>query len=211
MFADVIPTLTSQGHEVYAPDLPGHGSSVAAGPFTFKLSTTLLLHTIEEIRASSSTKVVLVGVSLGGQAVLDVIQHDSEGLVDAALVASAPIGPPDNAAQWELPHMPVDQKWIQIMTEDVNTMGMQNASAIQEESFSFKLVASTSFPPVLVVVGEHDVAMATRDFEQLSQVMKKANGESESMVLKDAWHNHPIDIPKRFAKVILDWTQKALG
>ena len=61
------------------------------------------------------------------------------------------------------------------------------------------------------MIGEHDVAMARRDFEQLSQIMKKANGKSESMVMKAAWHNHPIDIPERFANVILDWTQKVLG
>lgn len=210
MFKSVVPHLASKCSQIYAPDLPGHGDSVHLGPFTFSNSTSLLLSAIKQLRSKEDTEICLVGVSLGGQAVLNVLQHDEDHLVDCAIVASAPVRPPDTAAQWEMPVMPPDQAWLDMMMEDVKKMGMENASQLQNESFNFNLEVPQTLPPVLVVIGSGDIAMAKRDYEYLCDEVKKANEKSKGLVLEDAWHNHPIDIPERFAQVILDWIQEAL-
>lgn len=99
----VIPLLTLYFHGVYAPDLVGHGDSASLGAFTFSKSTALLLEAIEDLKSVTETRICLVGVSLGGQAVLDVLQHDKAGLVDSAIVASATISPSDEVAKFEIP------------------------------------------------------------------------------------------------------------
>ena len=150
-----------------------------------------------------------MGVSLGGQVALDLIQQRPDS-VDAALVSGASIHPPDDVAQWEMPHMPTDQEWLTIMTEDVQMMRMENAQNLQDASLSFNFEPQSSMPPVLVVIGEHDVAMARRDFEELTTLVKSGNSRSESKVLEGAWHNHPIDVPEHFADLIESWSRRMM-
>lgn len=86
-------------------------------------------------------------------------------LVQAAIVSRASIHPPDDKAHWEMPHMATDQAWINVMTEDVGLMGMENAQGIQTASFEFSFAPKAALPPLLVVVGENNIAMAKWDFE----------------------------------------------
>ena len=210
MYRTTIPILNTHGYEVAAPDLPGHGSSVDLGPFTFVTSTKLLAPAIDKIRQEHARKVLVVGVSLGGQAVLDLLQNHPS-LVDAAIVSGASIHPPDDRAQWAMPKMPTDQAWLDIIMEDVKVMGgMEKAAPLGQESFSFTFTPNETLPPMLVVVGEEDTAMSIRDLEELTALVKKGNAHSESLVVKEAWHNHPIDIPDRFAAIIEEWAQKVL-
>ena len=209
MYHTIIPILIARGFEVIAPDLPGHGSSLRTGPFTFKSATHLLCSSIQKLKKGQQQKTLIVGVSLGGQVILDLLQHHAD-IADAAIVSGASIHPPDENTHWEMPHMPTDQKWLTLMTEDVNVMGIENAQGVQQESFAFAFSPSGILPPVLVVVGENDVSMAKRDFEELAILATGGNGRSESRVLEGAWHNHPIDIPQRFATLIEEWAAKVL-
>jgi esterase/lipase len=209
MYRTVISILTNYGYDVAAVDLPGHGSAAKTSSFTFENATSFLSNAILQLKTASQ-KVLIIGVSLGGQVVLDLLQHIPE-LVDAAIVSGAPIHPSNEKAQWEMPHMPEDEEWIKIMTEDINRMGMENAQAVQNASFAFTFKPEHDIPPTLVVIGENDVAMAKRDFEELTGLVKARNNRSESKVLTGAWHNHPIDKNQQFAGLIFNWSEKIFG
>lgn len=212
MYRKVIPHLEQSGFECVAPDLPGHGSEAEGGPFTFEAANRIVTKAITGKQSSASEqhrKAVLVGISLGGQVVLSFLTSGSASLVDAAIVSGVSIGPPDEDASWEMPHMPADREWLDLMMEDVNIAGMKNMPDLQAKSlsFTFNVAESTTLPPVLVVIGQNDVAMAKRDFDALTKKVKNANHQSDSLIMQDAWHNHSIDVPDRFSRVILDWAE----
>ncbi|KAJ3183411.1 hypothetical protein HDU87_006730 [Geranomyces variabilis] len=212
MYKDVVPLLTgTYGYRVVTPDLPGHGESVSIGPFSFAASTRHLHDLIQRLRASDpNVQLVMAGISLGGQAVLDFLAHHPEG-VGAALVSGAFIHPPDNGAARVLPKMPTEQSWLDMIQEDVAKVGMGNLPGIQNASFGFTFkVPHALLPPTLVVVGEHDMPTPLRDFDELSAEVKKASPKSESLVMIGAWHNHSIDVPEQFVEVLHAWIRKAL-
>ena len=208
MYKDMVPILTAYGYAVIVPDLPGHGQSTAAGVFTFEKATEYLRNIFEDLKKHFS-KITLVGVSLGGQAVLDILQRHPKD-VDCAVVSGASIHPEDEKAQWEMPHVTEDKFWKEIITEVVNQMGMQHAASIQQENFSFTFQPPQSLPPVLAIVGEHDTAMARRDIKELGDLLVAANAKSQVPVMKEAWHNHPIEVPQRFADVIHQWVKSQI-
>ncbi|MCJ1331312.1 hypothetical protein MMC10_008001 [Thelotrema lepadinum] len=219
MYRTLIPHLQSLGYSsIITPDLPGHGKSKELGPFTFDRSTEGIHRILLDLKGSESgqeggeRKVLLVGVSLGGQAALDLIARYPED-VDAVIVAGASIRPPDEEAGWEMPRMPSeDKEWMDLIMEDVGIVGMMEAQEIQARSLEFEFrppAEAVGFPPVLVVVGEEDVAMARRDAPVLFEKVKARNC-CEMLVLEGAWHNHPIDVPEQFARVIGDWDKKKI-
>lgn len=114
--------------------------------------------------------------------------------------------------------MPNDPAWINAMMADIQIVGMDKAMDIRKESLAFTFEpkdgdgegSSANYPPILVCVGEHDIAMAKRDFDELVRKTKAVNTKSEGRVLEGLWHNHSIDAPERFAAVIDEWVQKAL-
>ncbi|KAI8821863.1 Alpha/Beta hydrolase protein [Fimicolochytrium jonesii] len=110
MYRTTTPFLTSLGYPISAPDLPGHGASASLRPFSFASSTAHIHEYIQSLRAATpGGKIVLVGISLGGQAVLDLIAHHPDA-VDAAVVCSASIHPPsDPSHPTAMPKMPSDQ------------------------------------------------------------------------------------------------------
>ncbi|KAI9721085.1 MAG: hypothetical protein M1812_002566 [Candelaria pacifica] len=218
MYKDMLPYLLNRGYPLLVPDLPGHGRSVSLGPFTFSRSTPLLHDAITAFKARyQPAKTVIVGISLGGQAVLDLLAHHPN-IADAAIVSGVAIHPPDDKAQGEVPHLPSSQKWTQIIIGDVQAMGgIEKAQALQAESFAFRLgdggegirdgENGLEWPPVLVVVGDKDTAMARRDFDELSSLMRAKNDMSKGTVIQDAWHNHSIDVPERFAELVDEWVK----
>ena len=62
-------------------------------------------------------------------------------------------------------------------------------------------------PPTLALVGERDVAMARRDFEEVVRELEKGNERSGGMIMEGAWHNYSIDVPGRFADIVDDWAK----
>ena len=67
-------------------------------------------------------------------------------------------------------------------------------------------------PPMSVVRGERDIAMSKRDFEVLVDRVKACSKDgSRSSIMEGAWHNHSIDVPEVFAKVIHEWHTDVLG
>ena len=44
--------------------------------------------------------------------------------------------------------------------------------------------------------------------EEMVKKVKRLNGESEGVVIEGAWHNHSIDVPERFARVVNGWVGK---
>ena len=74
MYKYTIPYLLSLGYTVFAPDLPGHGQSIESGPFTFSNSTRLLYEVITGLKTRHD-RVLIVGISLGGQVVLDLVSQ----------------------------------------------------------------------------------------------------------------------------------------
>ena len=214
MYKDMIPILAGYGYAVDVLALDAHDQRNSDERFTFRKASEYLQEAITALKMGKHTgkinfgKITLVGVSWGAQVALDFLRRHPV-CVDSAIVSGASIHPPDEQAGWEEPHMADDGMWKKIVAEDVNAMGMQNAAAIQRQSvaFTFKPRETLSLPPVLVVVGEHDTAMARRDYKELLQILQAANAKSQGLVIEDAWHNHPIDIPERFAELVHQWVQ----
>lgn len=69
-------------------------------------------------------------------------------LVGAAIVSGASVHPPNEQAPWEMPRMPTDQAWLDLIMEDVASVGMENLPDLQAKSFSF------TFEPSEVVTGD---------------------------------------------------------
>jgi pimeloyl-ACP methyl ester carboxylesterase len=217
MYIDVVPILTARGYKLIIPDLPGHGRSArTVQPFSFSSATSLLKQIIQAEKHSNTPKTLtLVGISLGGQVVLQLLSECAD-LVDNAIVSGVSIHPPDEQASWEMPYLPTeDERWMQILQEDIEAMGMENAKTVQNCSFdyTFDVAASTEgrLPPTLVLVGENDITMAKRDSEELVRILKKGNERSRKVVLDGAWHNHSIDVPGRFADVIDNWAKQGIS
>lgn len=123
-----------------------------------------------------------MGVSLGGQAVLHFLSRHPT-LVDAAVESGATIQPPSDTVGWEMPHMPESEEWMSLIMEDVGKLGPGQAEAIQEQSLGFSLEVHDQCPPVLVAVGEQDVAMARRDAEHLHHQLREKNPQCRKTVL----------------------------
>ncbi|USP80553.1 hypothetical protein yc1106_07827 [Curvularia clavata] len=220
MFTTLTPELENRGYtKIITPDLPGHGTNQGLGSFSFAKSTELIHKTIQDLRSSdSATRILLVGISLGGQAVLDLLAHHPAD-VDLAIVSGASIAPPSDDAPWEMPRMPEGEEgkfWMDLIMKDVEIVGMDEAQKIQQASFAFKFEPDTAaakdvFPPVMVLIGEKDVAMARRDQTAVLEIVKRLNGRSEGIIFKDAWHNHSMDRPERFADLIAEWDRKMNG
>jgi pimeloyl-ACP methyl ester carboxylesterase len=172
---------------------------------------------------------VVVGVSLGGQLALSLLAAHP-GMFAAAVISGASINPPDEVAGWEMPRMPSADEggWMEVMMQDVGILGMENAEGVKRESLAFRFPAEDKgmgseergdkgMPPTLAVVGERDVSMAKRDFGALlERVRGREEGDgdgrvkSRGLVMPGAWHNHPIDVPEAFARVIVEWVRIAV-
>lgn len=219
-YNNVIPLLESESCAVVAPDLPGHGK-LNQVPFTFEAANETIGACILENTSTSPSgnllrpKVLLVGISLGGQAVLSFLQYNPS-MVDAAIVSGVSIHPPDEAVSWEMPHMPSDQAVIDMMMEDVTAAGYERMPDLQAKSLGFTFESANNstkqgekkMPPVLVMIGEHDMALQRRDFDELVEICESENERSEGLVWKGAWHNHNIDVPEQFAEAVKEWGNK---
>ena len=242
MYRAVTPLLTERGYTVITPDLPGHGQSIDSGfpDFSFAQCRAALGQLLENLPGHLDTtnevgRVILVGISLGGQVVLDFLAHlhvnqstpsnPPTTPVSAALVSGVPLHPPTPSAPWEVPRLPLDdQSWMATIMADVTKMGMEKAERVKEASLGWTLRedltsatetstvnadARQKWPPTQVLIGEHDVAMAKRDYPELVRVVEGLNGRSKGMVLEGAWHNHSIDVPERFAEVLGEWVEES--
>lgn len=208
MFKDVKPLLA---YPSVSLDLPGHGSNVEGGPFTFDKAVEQLKSLVAQ--ASIVTDYIhLVGISLGGQVVLAFLKSWNRGSIRSALVSGVSIHPPDDRTPWEMPRSPSEQAWLDIVAEDADKAGADNIQHLQQQSFAFTFEPDrgmkVGFPPTLLLRGENDTAMAKRDFEELQQRLKACNEFSEARVLPNAWHNHSIDVPQLFAQAVNKWTKQ---
>jgi pimeloyl-ACP methyl ester carboxylesterase len=201
---------------IYTPDLPGHGTSHDTGPFSFVSSTRVLHDLIQSIKSTNpSIRISIVGISLGGQAVLDLlIAHPFD--VDAAIVSGVSIAPPNAEASWEIPRLPLgDSALMKVIMDDAQLLKPEELQKLQDCSLNFQLSPhnSTTSAAILVLRGEHDVAMANRDFDKLVNKMKEFSTSTytHGQVLSGAWHNHSIDIPTTFATVINEWNEKVFS
>lgn len=237
MYRTTIPLLQDKGFECLTLDLPGHGTASENGPFTFegaRKAVNDLINIVADAQIARSTEpdapggsiavqVILVGISLGGQVVLSFLENINATLhsnvsIMGAIVSGAFIHPPDEDAGFEMPHLPTDQAWMDIIMEDVQIAGMENMPDLQAKSMAFTFDAEATrknfelvgrvIPSVQIMIGENDVAMAKRDFEELTMHAKKLSARSENIILKGAWHNHSIDVPEQFADAVADWAAR---
>jgi pimeloyl-ACP methyl ester carboxylesterase len=72
----------------FFPDLPEHGKSMSVKPFSIKDASTRLIDLIQKI--SSSKSVNLVGLSVGGQIVLEMLSAKPD-LIKTAIVSGAQV------------------------------------------------------------------------------------------------------------------------
>lgn len=213
MYKNVFTPLTRRHYSVAAVDLLGHGESASLGVFSFARSTELLHQPLQGLRSGRGgsggppRKIVIVGISLGGQAVLDLLAYHLDD-VDAAIVSGVSIHPPDERHPWAMPRMPTDSEWLTVITEDLARFGgMPKAQELGQASFafSFRPAEGVQLPPTLLVAGERDVPMALRDLPELAQIVEARSRGSERVVLKGAWHNHAIDVPAQYVDLVDDW------
>ena len=217
MYSRVEPILQESYHyeHISIPNLPGHGTEYHDKPFSFEKSSNALHELIQRIRSSDPKLLILiVGISLGGQAVLDLIsKHPAD--VDSAMVSGASIMPPDASASWEMPRLPTDDtNWMKIIMEDAGLWSPEEAQELQKCSFEFNFTpdpTTNTLASILILRGQHDTAMAIRDFDNLVQRARSysTSKHTTGQILEGAWHNHSVDIPLEFARVIDSWSKTA--
>lgn len=208
IFKDVKPLLA---YPSVSMDLPGHGSNVENGPFTFDKAVEQLRSLVAQ--ASILTHYIhLVGIALGGQVVLAFLTSWNRGSIRSAVISGVSIHPPNDRAPWEPAYVPSDQAWRELVIEDANKAGPDNIQDLQQQSVAFTFEPGqgmkVGFPPTLLLRGESDTAMVKRDFEELQQKLKVCNELSEARVLPNARQNHSIDIPQLFAQAVNKWTRQ---
>jgi pimeloyl-ACP methyl ester carboxylesterase len=71
----VIPLLESAGHQVYAPDLPGHGQDKTPRE---EITLDAYVECVERILSTLSTPALLVGHSMAGMVISQVAEHFPE-------------------------------------------------------------------------------------------------------------------------------------
>ncbi|CAF9930383.1 MAG: hypothetical protein GOMPHAMPRED_005639 [Gomphillus americanus] len=215
MYSKMEPILQESYHyeHVYIPDLPGHGKEYHDKPFSFEKSTNALHELIQGIRSSDAKLLILiVGISLGGQAVLDLIRKYPTD-VDSAVISGASIMPPDASASWEMPRLPMDDPdWMKIIMEDAGHWPPEEAQELQKCSFGFEFTpdpTTNTSASILILRGQHDTPMANRDFDSLVQRARSysTSKHTTGQILEGAWHNHSVDIPSEFTKVVDSWSK----
>ncbi|KAK3620156.1 hypothetical protein LTR56_023583 [Elasticomyces elasticus] len=188
MYAKVAPLLLERGYHLILPDLPEHGQSrttaVSAKQkvFSFDNAVSGIRDVIVERKPSIPGPVTIVGISLGDQVVLALLAQYPE-LVDRAVK----------------------------LQEDVERMRMENAGTVQEQSFAFQfdpqLREQRPFPANVGLDVEHDTAMVKRDFLEVVANVQRGAEKSRGKILPSAWHNHSVDVPELFARVVDEWAR----
>lgn len=212
-----------QDYHCIVLDIPGHGKSAGVKPFTIKSAADMIIDLIKN--KSKNGKAHIVGISLGAQIIVQILNTDPE-VVDHALISGTLVrnSEPSESFLELLNHLievylPDKNKTIRIMSyvrsynipknlrsnfkESTYIIEPDSANRIIRENMLFKMPSNLEKAnvPVLVMNGQKDFIMVKESAINLLNVLPKSKG---AMALK-VGHLWNIENPELFNKTLRAW------
>lgn len=203
-------------------DLPGHGNSVDVPWVSLEDTSRKIIQLIEE--NFPGEKVHVVGLSLGGNVVMELILKYS-GLFESAFISGITVRP---AINWLTAKIQVyfyekmknNPKAVERLAEeryhldeerqiqfkrDLDKMSMETYRTIIEEVLRFRLNDSfrTVEVPLMVTAGREESKRIKESVYEIPKMMPKAAGK----LIPDADHGWNVSLSERFNEECRNWIE----
>jgi pimeloyl-ACP methyl ester carboxylesterase len=208
---------------VLVPDLPEHGQSRDAGPFSIESAARMLDELVRD-RANGG-RASVVGLSLGAQVALRWLAL-STGRVDRALLSGTLVRPVFGAslarwsakAYWPFKDAPwlvranmkslgIPPRFFEAFAAETRALELEAFVRITEENTRFRVPSGLDregVAPALVLVGQRELSVMVRSARDLLAAMPRARG----FVVDGASHNWSMETPERFNEVLRAWLEE---
>lgn len=206
-----------------APDLPEHGHSLDAGPYTMAGATEAVAELIRS--RAHGRRAHCVGLSLGAQLIVALLASRPE-LVDHAVISGALVRPfpglhlLSGALDWSIrAYMPIkDWPWLVRLNmrsagipseyfketqEDTRQITAEGFSRLMRENLLYRMPDAlyNASAPVLVVVGQKEYGIMRQSARDLTQALPSARG----CIVDGVGHNWALQSPDRFTSLVRAW------
>ena len=204
------------------PDLPGHGRSNEVAQFTMEVAANKIIGLIEQ---KGRGRAHLVGMALGGQVVLEIL-NKAPDLVCSAFISGALVNstPPSEKFLELLDYLMdayipvkndhlimgsyiraygIPRNQIRNFKQSTNAVKPDSARRILKENLLFKIPAKLNRVdvPVMLMAGEKDYTIIKESTRKLADIMPN----SKAFLAPGAGHIWNIEKPELFNKVLRSW------
>jgi pimeloyl-ACP methyl ester carboxylesterase len=212
-----------QDYHCIVPDLPEHGKSIEVGPFTMQGAADTIIDIIKN--KAKNGKAHLVGISLGGQIIVQILSKAPE-VVDHALISGTlvrsiphtetflkllnylikayePVKDTDFFIKANMRTYNMPKSLFNEFKEATRQIKPDSLNRILKENMLYKMPdgLEKTEAPVLVMAGEKDYEIIKESARDLLNVLPNSKG---AVALK-VGHMWNIENPKLFNNVLRSW------
>lgn len=205
------------------PDLPGHGHSSELKPFTIKNSAEQIIDLIMD--HGHNGKAHLVGISLGGQIILQILSMNPEvvghvlisgtlirkipyteellKLIDYAIKVYEPVKDTEFFVKANMRTYNMPKKFFGRFKESTHQLRKNSLERILKENMLFKMPDGLENIeiPVLVLTGEKDYKILKESARDLTSVLPTSKG----YMVPKVGHLWNLEVPILFNEVLRRW------
>lgn len=203
-----------------APDLPGHGNSKHEEYISTRDCTERIIEIIET--KANGKKVILVGLSLGAQIVVDILSIRPD-LAECALINSGLVRPFKLVnsiiplmAKWSIPlaknrkfakfqakYMYIRDSSFETYYQDTKDITAKTFSTFMLGYFDYKLLDTFKemTVPSLVLIGSKEPSLMKKSLIALVE----SNSNCKGYIMSDVKHGASLANPKLFNEVLAAW------
>lgn len=205
------------------PDLPEHGHSLDAGPYTMAGATEAVAELIRT--RAHGRRAHCVGLSLGAQLIVVLLASHPE-LVDRAVISGALVRPfpgvrlLGGALDWSIRmYLPIKDwpwlvrlnmrsngipsKYFEETQEDTRRITVAGFGRLMRENLQYRLPDGLQnlSVPALVVVGQKEYGIMRQSARDLTHAIPSSRG----YVVDGVGHNWALESPDRFTALVRAW------